>query len=75
MSSEPSTTSDAQPSSRSRIESMLMRLGTVGELLALMSRGGRWWMVPLVLVLAILGFCLVLLHAIEYVAPFIYVAI
>ncbi len=58
-----------------RLESSLLRLGTIGELLALLVRGGRWWMLPLVLVLVMLGILLVTIQAFEAVAPFIYVAI
>lgn len=55
-----------------RIESILMRFGTVGELLMLVAAGGRWWMLPLVLLLVVLGIGLVLLQSVEYLAPFIY---
>lgn len=65
----------AESPSFSRLESFLMRLGTIGELLALLVRGGRWWMLPLVLLLVALGILLVFLQAIEYFAPFIYIAI
>jgi len=58
-----------------RLESSLLRLGTIGELLALLVRGGKWWMLPLVLVLVMLGILLVTIQAFEAVAPFIYVAI
>jgi len=57
-----------------RVESMLLRMGTIGELLALFVRGERWWMMPLVAVLVLLGLGLVFLQSIQYVAPFIYVA-
>jgi len=49
-----------------------MRFGTVGELLMLVSAGGRWWMLPLVLALVVLGIGLVALQSVEYIAPFIY---
>lgn len=55
-----------------RTEAFLMRLGTVGELLLLLARGGRWWMIPLVGVLVLLGGVLVFLQGLHYVAPFIY---
>ena len=57
------------------LESFLMRFGTVGELLALLVRGGRWWMLPLVVILVVLGIALVFLQSMQYFAPFIYVAI
>jgi hypothetical protein len=63
--------SDASPS---RIETILLRLGVIGELMTLFIRGDRWWMAPLVLLLAVLGLALVVLQSIEYVAPFIYMA-
>jgi len=56
-----------------RTEAFLLRMGTVGELLALFVRGGRWWMLPLVSVLLVLGLVLVFLQSIQYVAPFVYV--
>ncbi len=58
-----------------RLEAMLMGMGTAGELLALLARGGRWWMLPLVIVLLLLGAVLVVLQMFEYVAPFVYIAI
>ena len=66
---------DPEAYSPGRLESLLLRLGTVGELMALLVRGGRWWMLPLVLVLVILGVLLASLQAMEYFAPFIYIAI
>jgi len=59
----------------SRLEQTLLRFGTIGELMSLLVRGGRWWMLPLVLVLVALGIVLVTIQAFEAVAPFIYVAI
>ena len=62
----------APPSKPGWLEAWLLRLGTVGELLALLVRGGRWWMLPLVLVLVLLAVALVTLQGMQYVAPFIY---
>ncbi len=62
-----------EPHQPSRMEALLMRLGTIGELLLLLARGGRWWMLPLVLVLSVVGLFLVGLQMLEYVAPFVYV--
>lgn len=67
--------SDPREYTPSRLEALLMRLGTIGELLALMVRGGRWWMLPLVLLLVCFAVILVFLQAVEYFAPFIYIAI
>ena len=41
----------SEPPKPSRLESILMRLGTAGALLAMLGRGSRPWMLPLVLVL------------------------
>jgi hypothetical protein len=50
----------------------LMRFGTIGELMAMLVRGGRWWMVPMVSVFVLVGLVLVFLQSVQYVAPFIY---
>ena len=55
------------------MERWLLGLGTAGALLAMFARGGRWWMLPLVLLLLGLGAILVFLQGIHYVAPFVYV--
>ncbi len=55
-----------------RLESALLKLGTAGELLALFVRGGRWWLLPLVLVLLVAAVALGFLQGMHYVAPFIY---
>jgi len=47
-------------------------MGTAGELLSMFVRGGRWWMLPLLLIFLLLGLILVLLQSVQYVAPFIY---
>lgn len=62
----------AAPPGASRVERMRVRLGTVGELIALFARGGRWWMIPLVLMLVLAGSVLVFLQSMQYLAPFIY---
>jgi hypothetical protein len=38
----------------------------------MLSRSGRWWLMPMMAVLVLLGLALVGLQAIQYVAPFIY---
>ena len=48
--------------------------GTLAELIALLNRGGRWWMAPLLFAALVLGVGMVFLHAVEYVAPFVYVS-
>ncbi len=61
-----------EPYQPTRVESMLLRLGTAGELLAMMLRGGRWWMLPATLVLLAFAAVLLVLQSIQYVAPFVY---
>ena len=48
--------------------------GTLAELVALLNRGGRWWMAPLLFAAVALGLGMIFLHAVEYVAPFVYVS-
>ncbi len=55
-----------------RMESLMLRMGTAGELLSMFIRGGRWWMLPMLMVFILLGLILVLLQSASYVAPFIY---
>ncbi len=55
-----------------RFDGLLLRLGTAGALVSMLARGGRWWMVPLVVVLVALAGVLIFLQGIHYVAPFIY---
>ena len=61
-----------EPYQPTRMESMLLRLGTAGELLAMMLRGGRWWMLPATVVLLAFAAVLLVLQSIHYVAPFVY---
>ncbi len=55
-----------------RLERVFLRFGTIGELLVMLARGGRWWMLPMVSVLVVVGLALVFLQSVQYVAPFIY---
>jgi len=55
-----------------RLESVFLRFGTIGELMVMLARGGRWWMLPMVSVLTVVGLLLVFLQSVQYVAPFIY---
>ncbi|MGB0637904.1 MAG: DUF5989 family protein [Myxococcota bacterium] len=48
--------------------------GTFAELMALINRGGRWWMAPLIAAVVLVAGAMVFLHAVEYVAPFVYIA-
>ncbi|MSQ00919.1 MAG: hypothetical protein EXR71_03375 [Myxococcales bacterium] len=62
----------SEPSAPSALETWLLRFGTAGALVAMLGRGKRWWMVPLVLLLLVVGVGLLFLQNIHYVAPFIY---
>jgi hypothetical protein len=44
---------------------------TIGELLQLYARGGRWWLLPMVVVLLLFGILLILASATP-LGPFIY---
>lgn len=60
------------PPRLSRTEVMLLRFGTAGELLAMFVRGGRWWMLPIIVVFLLVSVGLLFLQSVQYVAPFIY---
>ena len=48
------------------------RLRTVGQLFAALAGTGRWWLVPLVVVLLIVAIALVVVQVAQYAAPFVY---
>ena len=64
--------STESPSRLSRTELWLLRFGTAGELVAMFVRGGRWWMLPIILVFLLVSVGLLFLQSVQYVAPFIY---
>ena len=49
-----------------------MKLATVSELARLLLSNGRWWLLPMLAVLLLTATLLVVVQAIEYVAPFVY---
>jgi hypothetical protein len=49
-----------------------IRLGTVSQMFKMLGRTRRWWMAPMLVILALLGLALSGLQAVQYVAPFIY---
>lgn len=53
-------------------ERLVLRFGTVGALIAMLVRGGRWWMLPLILGFLLVAVGLIFLQSVHYVAPFIY---
>ena len=46
--------------------------GTIAELLRVVVSSGRWFLVPLIVVLVLAALLLAVVHALEYVAPFVY---
>ena len=51
---------------------LLGRLRTVGGILRHFARGGRWFLLPLLLVLLLAGVLLLVTGGLSYVAPFVY---
>ena len=48
------------------------RLRTIFELFGMLKSNKRWWAIPAFFLLMLLGLALAGLHAIPYIAPFIY---
>jgi hypothetical protein len=59
-------------SSSSRKRSKVSRISVFVELTQTLISSGRWWLVPMVAVLALSAVLLGAVAAIEYVAPFVY---
>lgn len=51
---------------------MAIRMGTIRQIFKMLARTKRWWMVPMLVILVLLGLALSGLQAVQYVAPFIY---
>lgn len=49
-----------------------MNLGTLAELAVLLWQSGRWWLLPMTIVLGASALILLVVQAVEYVAPFVY---
>jgi Family of unknown function (DUF5989) len=56
---------------RTAFRSLVARFRTVGELFHFFGRGGRWWLLPMVIVLMLFGLLLLLASATP-LGPFIY---
>ncbi len=56
---------------RTAFRSLIARFRTVGELFHLFGRGGRWWLLPMVIILMCFGLLLLLASATP-LGPFIY---
>jgi hypothetical protein len=65
-------TSPSPSTSLGTFEAWTMRLGTLGELVRMLRRHRRAWLVPMMVVLGLLGLALSGLQAFQYVAPFLY---
>jgi len=53
------------------IKTGVRRLGIAGELLAFLARNKRWWIMPIIVVLLLIGVLLILAQS-SVIAPFIY---
>jgi len=60
-------------SDKGKPSNLSMRLGTIGQLFKSLGQHQRWWLMPLVLVLAVGGLVLSGMTAVEFIVPFIYV--
>ncbi len=49
-----------------------LAVSTIAELFRVVIGSGRWFLVPLLVVLVVATLLLVVVHALEYVAPFVY---
>ena len=49
-----------------------IRMGTVRQIFMMLKRTRRWWMIPMLVIMVLLGLALSGLQAVQYVAPFIY---
>jgi hypothetical protein len=65
---------EAMPATQSETQVARAAVGltTLRELFAVFAATGRWWLVPIVVVLLGAAVLLVLVQAVEYVAPFVY---
>lgn len=52
--------------------SIALRFEAGRELATLLIENGRWWLIPMLGVLLLASLLLVVVQAIEYVAPFVY---
>ena len=59
-------------SDKQKPSSISIRMGTVSQIFKMLGRSKRWWMLPMLVILVLLGLALSGLQAVQYVAPFIY---
>ena len=55
-----------------RTQAIAESTSTIKELVLLIRESGRWWLLPMLVVLLASALLLVVVHAVEYVAPFVY---
>ena len=56
------------------LEERLSRMGAIGRLLLVFVTSKHWWLAPLVLALLLMLGGLALVFALDYAAPYVYVA-
>lgn len=54
------------------MKTLVLRYEAARELVTLLIENGRWWLVPMLGVLFLAAVLLIVVQAIEYVAPFVY---
>ena len=62
----------AAPPRRGRLRRLASRAVTVGRIVLHFTGRGRWFLLPLVIVLLLSGVLLALTSGLSYVAPFVY---
>jgi predicted alpha/beta hydrolase len=58
--------------SQKQPSNLALRFGTIAQIFGMLKRTRRWWMVPMLTIMVLLGLALSGLQAVQYVAPFIY---
>ncbi|HEY7098504.1 MAG TPA: DUF5989 family protein [Terriglobales bacterium] len=53
------------------VSGTVRRFGIAGELLGFFGRGKRWWLVPMIVVILLMGVVMILAQS-SAIAPFIY---
>ena len=51
---------------------LTLRLGLLRDLTRMLRRSGRWWLLPMMVMLVLFGLALTGLQAVHYLSPFIY---
>ncbi|MEZ4266185.1 MAG: DUF5989 family protein [Myxococcota bacterium] len=55
-----------------RLKRTRARASTVRELFTMVTRGGRWWLAPMLAVLLLSAVVLAVVQVLQYAAPFVY---